>query len=158
MLRNLTIRYTKVFSSLSFPFATRSPTLLSLLGEQLTSTARWKIVFRSAVTSTSTKLNDGWAAYQTEWNALKSFTTAITSKGWSSSQATFTLGQSTMGRRPVFLKCVSRRQIPKRLRVAAQPPRKGFGAKGLIDQVRTVAYDSTSDADGAAKVRTCRTR
>ncbi len=42
----------------------------------LASTARWKIIFTSVVTNTSTKLNDGWAAYQTEWNALKSFITS----------------------------------------------------------------------------------
>ena len=39
----------------------------------LTSTARWKIIFTSVVTNPTTKLLDGWAAYQTEWNALKSF-------------------------------------------------------------------------------------
>ncbi len=39
----------------------------------MASTARWKIIFTSVVTNRSAKLNDGWAAYQTEWNALESF-------------------------------------------------------------------------------------
>jgi alkaline phosphatase D len=39
----------------------------------LASTARWKVIFTSVVTNTSTKFPDGWAGYQTEWNALKSF-------------------------------------------------------------------------------------
>jgi alkaline phosphatase D len=47
----------------------------------ITSTARWKIIFSSVVTNTSTKPNDGWAAYQTEWNALKSFITSNNIEG-----------------------------------------------------------------------------
>ena len=47
----------------------------------ITSTARWKIIFSSVVTNKSTKLNDGWAAYQTEWNALKSFITSNNIEG-----------------------------------------------------------------------------
>src|SRR6266542_4282196 len=39
----------------------------------LTSTARWKIIFTSVVTNPSTKRNDAWGAYQTEWNALRDF-------------------------------------------------------------------------------------
>jgi alkaline phosphatase D len=39
----------------------------------LTSTAQWKIIFTSVITNTSTKFPDGWAGYQTEWNALKNF-------------------------------------------------------------------------------------
>jgi alkaline phosphatase D len=39
----------------------------------LTSTARWKIIFTSVVTNPSTKQNDAWGAYQTEWNALRDF-------------------------------------------------------------------------------------
>jgi len=39
----------------------------------LTSTARWKIIFTSVVTNPSTKENDAWGAYQTEWNALRDF-------------------------------------------------------------------------------------
>ena len=39
----------------------------------LTSTARWKIIFTSVITNPTTKQNEGWAAYSTEWNALKSF-------------------------------------------------------------------------------------
>jgi alkaline phosphatase D len=39
----------------------------------LNSTARWKIIFSSVVTNPTTKFPDGWAGYQTEWNALKSF-------------------------------------------------------------------------------------
>jgi len=42
----------------------------------LASTARWKIIFTSVVTNPSTKFPDGWAGYQTEWNALKDFITA----------------------------------------------------------------------------------
>lgn len=41
----------------------------------LNSTAVWKIVFTSVVTNPTTKQNDGWGAYQTEWNALRSFIT-----------------------------------------------------------------------------------
>ncbi len=37
------------------------------------STARWKIIFTSVVTNTTTKYPDGWAGYQTEWNALRDF-------------------------------------------------------------------------------------
>jgi len=47
----------------------------------LTSTARWKIIFSSVITNRSTKLNDGWAAYQTEWNSLKSFITSNNIEG-----------------------------------------------------------------------------
>ena len=39
----------------------------------LTSTARWKIIFTSVITNPSTKQNDAWGAYQTEWHALKDF-------------------------------------------------------------------------------------
>ncbi|HEY2713622.1 MAG TPA: alkaline phosphatase D family protein [Chthoniobacterales bacterium] len=39
----------------------------------LHSTAKWKIVFTSVVTNPSTKENDGWGAFQTEWNTLKNF-------------------------------------------------------------------------------------
>jgi alkaline phosphatase D len=39
----------------------------------LTSTARWKIIFTSVITNPSTKENDAWGAYQTEWNALRDF-------------------------------------------------------------------------------------
>jgi len=41
----------------------------------LTSPARWKIIFTSVVTNPTTKRNDAWGAYRTEWNALKSFIT-----------------------------------------------------------------------------------
>jgi len=47
----------------------------------ITSTARWKIIFSSVITNTSTKLNEGWAAYQTEWNSLKSFITSNNIQG-----------------------------------------------------------------------------
>jgi alkaline phosphatase D len=39
----------------------------------LASTARWKIVFTSVVINPTTKFPDGWAGYQTEWNALRNF-------------------------------------------------------------------------------------
>ena len=39
----------------------------------LASKALWKVIFTSVITNPTTKLNDGWAAYQTEWNALKEF-------------------------------------------------------------------------------------
>lgn len=39
----------------------------------LRSTARWKIIFTSVVTNPSTKRNDAWGAYETEWNALRDF-------------------------------------------------------------------------------------
>ncbi len=41
----------------------------------LASTARWKIIFTSVTTNPSTKYPDGWAGYQTEWQALKDFIT-----------------------------------------------------------------------------------
>ncbi len=41
----------------------------------LTSNAVWKVVFTSVVTNPTTKQNDGWGAYQTEWNALRTFIT-----------------------------------------------------------------------------------
>ncbi len=41
----------------------------------LTSNAVWKVVFTSVVTNPTTKQNDGWGAYQTEWNALRSHIT-----------------------------------------------------------------------------------
>jgi alkaline phosphatase D len=37
------------------------------------STAKWKIIFTSVITNTTTKQNDAWGAYQTEWNSLKDF-------------------------------------------------------------------------------------
>ena len=39
----------------------------------LASTAEWKVIFTSVVTNTGTKFPDGWAGYQTEWQALRSF-------------------------------------------------------------------------------------
>ena len=39
----------------------------------LASTAQWKIVFSSVTVNPTTKFPDGWAGYQTEWNALKDF-------------------------------------------------------------------------------------
>jgi alkaline phosphatase D len=39
----------------------------------LESSARWKIVFSSVTVNPSTKFPEGWAGYQTEWNALKAF-------------------------------------------------------------------------------------
>jgi hypothetical protein len=39
----------------------------------LHSTAKWKIIFTSVVTNPTTKLDDGWGAFQSEWNSLKSF-------------------------------------------------------------------------------------
>lgn len=39
----------------------------------LSSTAIWKIIFTSVVTNPTTKFPDGWAGYQTEWNALGDF-------------------------------------------------------------------------------------
>jgi alkaline phosphatase D len=39
----------------------------------LRSPARWKIIFTSVITNPTTKFPDGWAGYQTEWNALKDF-------------------------------------------------------------------------------------
>ncbi len=39
----------------------------------LASTARWKVIFTSVVTNTSTKFPDGWAGYQTEWQSLRNF-------------------------------------------------------------------------------------
>jgi len=42
----------------------------------LTSTATWKIIFSSVITNPTTKFDDAWAAYQTEWNALRNFINA----------------------------------------------------------------------------------
>ena len=39
----------------------------------LASTAKWKVIFTSVTTNTATKLLDGWAGYQTEWNNLRDF-------------------------------------------------------------------------------------
>jgi alkaline phosphatase D len=39
----------------------------------LASKAKWKIIFTSVITNPTTKFPDGWAGYQTEWNALKDF-------------------------------------------------------------------------------------
>jgi len=39
----------------------------------LASKAKWKIIFTSVITNPTTKFPDGWAGYQTEWNALKGF-------------------------------------------------------------------------------------
>src|SRR5450432_408089 len=39
----------------------------------LGSIARWKVIFTSVVTNPTTKFPDGWAGYDTEWNALKDF-------------------------------------------------------------------------------------
>ncbi|MEO7724833.1 MAG: alkaline phosphatase D family protein, partial [Chthoniobacterales bacterium] len=41
----------------------------------LTSTAVWKVIFTSVVTNPTTKQNDAWGAYPTEWNALRTFIT-----------------------------------------------------------------------------------
>jgi alkaline phosphatase D len=35
-------------------------------------TTPWKVVFTSLITNPTTKLTEGWAAYQTEWSALRS--------------------------------------------------------------------------------------
>jgi alkaline phosphatase D len=47
----------------------------------LASTARWKIIFTSVITNPTTKDPDGWAGYQTEWNALKDFIKANRVRG-----------------------------------------------------------------------------
>lgn len=47
----------------------------------LASTARWKIIFTSVVTNPTTKFPDGWAGYQTEWNALRAFINANNIQG-----------------------------------------------------------------------------
>ena len=47
----------------------------------LASTARWKIVFTSVIINPTTKFHDGWAAYQTEWNALRGFINANNIQG-----------------------------------------------------------------------------
>ena len=39
----------------------------------LASSAHWKIIFTSVVTNPSTKQNDAWGAYPTEWNAIRTF-------------------------------------------------------------------------------------
>jgi alkaline phosphatase D len=39
----------------------------------LTSTAQWKVIFTSVIANPTTKQNDAWGAYLTEWNALKNF-------------------------------------------------------------------------------------
>ena len=41
----------------------------------LASSAVWKVVFTSVVINPTTKQNDAWGAYQTEWNALRTFIT-----------------------------------------------------------------------------------
>ena len=41
----------------------------------LNSSAVWKIIFTSVVTNPTTKQNDGWGAYQTEWAGLRTFIT-----------------------------------------------------------------------------------
>ncbi len=47
----------------------------------LASTARWKIIFTSVITNPTTKLHEGWAGYQREWNELKDFITGNRIKG-----------------------------------------------------------------------------
>ncbi len=39
----------------------------------LASAAKWKIIFTSVITNPTTKQDDAWGAYQTEWNALREF-------------------------------------------------------------------------------------
>ena len=39
----------------------------------LSSQATWKILFSGLTTNPTTRMPDGWAGYQTEWNALRSF-------------------------------------------------------------------------------------
>jgi alkaline phosphatase D len=39
----------------------------------LLSTATWKIIFSSVVTNPTTKPDDGWAAFQTEWKLIRGF-------------------------------------------------------------------------------------
>jgi alkaline phosphatase D len=39
----------------------------------LNSTSRWKIIFTSVVTNPTTKRNDSWGAFQTEWGILRNF-------------------------------------------------------------------------------------
>ena len=39
----------------------------------LTATTPWKVVFTSLIVNPTSKLNEGWAAYQTEWNQLRAF-------------------------------------------------------------------------------------
>ena len=39
----------------------------------LASRAKWKVIFTSVITNPTTKLTDGWAAFQTEWNSLRNF-------------------------------------------------------------------------------------
>jgi alkaline phosphatase D len=39
----------------------------------LNSTAKWKIIFSSVITNPTTKVNDSWGGFQTEWNTLRKF-------------------------------------------------------------------------------------
>lgn len=47
----------------------------------LASTAKWKVIFTSVVTNTSTKFPDAWSGYQTEWSALRGFINTNQIKG-----------------------------------------------------------------------------
>lgn len=73
----------------------------------LTSTARWKVVFSSVVINSTTKFPDGWAGYQTEWQALREFIESNRIQNVVLSQAIYILRRSTTVASPAFRKCAS---------------------------------------------------
>ena len=95
----------------------------------ITSSARWKIIFTSVVTNTSTKLNDGWAAYQTEWNALKSFITSNNIEGVVFVSGDLHLGAIDNGASAGFPEMCVAKANSETDRGPVRPPRTGFGVK-----------------------------
>jgi alkaline phosphatase D len=98
----------------------------------LTSAARWKIIFTSVVTNPTTKQNDGWGAYPTEWHALRSFITTNDIQNVVFIAGDLHLGaidctweRSTTAARLGFPKCASRRPTkPKPIPARQTPPER----------------------------------
>ena len=94
----------------------------------LTSTALWKIIFTSVITNPSTKQNDAWGAYQTEWNALKAFINSNNIQGVVFIAGDLHLGAIDDGTQAGF---------PEMCVAAANDSRSGF--------CRTAAYGTWSE-------------
>jgi alkaline phosphatase D len=96
------------------------------------SNARWKIIFSSVITNPSTKVDDGWGAYNTEWNALRSFITTNNIPGVVFVSGDLHLGAIDDGRQAGFPEmCVPAANMPSMESCATAP--NGNWSEGYYD-------------------------
>ena len=96
----------------------------------LTSSARWKIIFTSVITNPSTKQNDGWGAYPTEWNSLKTFINTNNISGIVFIAGDLHLGAIDNGTQAGFPEMCVAMANAILARVLARALREGHGVRG----------------------------